>query len=126
MMNFQDFPVVDTEEFKMVMVDAIQWADDTYTMSLNFIKELGNASEGKESQGFCWTTHMSGSSLEEILYKSKVMISLGIFDGCEVMNQGMLWNAKGEIVSDIDWEYYEKKISKSLSNTFEPTEIVYH
>lgn len=126
MMNFEDFPVVDTQDFKKIMIDAIQWADDTYTMNLNFFKEIGDVSSAKESQGFCWTTQMSGTSLEEILYKSKVMISLGLFDGCEVLTQGMLWNTKGEVVNDIDWDYYERKISKSISDTLQSSEIVYH
>ena len=105
MMNFKDFPVVSTDEFKCIRVDVVL-RDDAYIAVFNFFKKIGK----KKNSGFTWASYLSAASLDELYIKVDTLFELGLFNGSSLSGTGTLYNEDYNEICDIDWNSYGETI----------------
>ena len=101
-MKFKDFPVVSSDELKMITVDVLAAPGHQYIAVFNFFTKIGK----KKNQGFMWISHMAASTLDELHVKVNGLFELGLFDGTELSGSGTMYTPDGEKVIDIDWNMF--------------------
>ena len=100
--NYSEWPVMDTNDFEFLEIDATRWEDNTYTAMFNFYSKIGEDEEKNSGMTIC--TQLHGESLQEIYMKCMILFQVGIFDGVNISNSGNLWNDEGDVIAEIDWE----------------------
>jgi hypothetical protein len=114
-MKLKKFPVLDTSEFKLVIVDATRWQDETYSAMFHYVKRF--ATEKKPSaRGFVLCTQVSATNLRELYHKVCVLHEMGLFDGTELSDHGELRDHTGEVVDQINWHDFSDIVDEDITD----------
>lgn len=134
MIDYTNWPVIDTMDFSHVEFDITHWEDDTYTLMLNFYSDLAEK-EGDTNSGLTICLQLASESLEEMHVKINGLIALGLFDQLDILGIGTIWNADGDQIGEVNWNDYndhlpeededENGVSKSSSEE-KPKDPLHH
>ena len=114
-MKLKKFPVLDTSEFKLVIVDATRWQDETYSAMFHYVKRF--ATEKKpNARGFVLCTQVGATSLRELYHKVCVLHEMGLFDGTELSDHGELRDHTGEVVDQINWHDFSDIVDEDITD----------
>ena len=105
-MNTENFPVLDSTDFKGVVIDAMEYQDGVYLAMFSFFTRFGEEVAQTPAEGLCWVTQLEGESLVELYTKIDVMVDLGLFNGIRVSAEGTLYDAEGLEIGPIDWNSF--------------------
>jgi hypothetical protein len=114
-MKLKKFPVLDTSEFKLVIVDATRRQDGTYSAMFHYVKRF--ATEKKpNARGFVLNTHVEAESLHQLYHKVCVLYEMGLFNGTELSEHGELRDHTGEVIYQICWHDFSNEEDEDITD----------
>jgi hypothetical protein len=114
--NLDTWLAIDLLDAEGIVCDVIKWENDTYTISFNIFTDICKdlKIEDAENQeipfkGFSLHTQIEGTTLQELYYKLNVLIAVGILDADIMSNQGTVFDADGNELSELDWSEFNEE-----------------